>query len=305
MLNEYAITDKNTFFNAIISIITVLGSIVTSLIMGFIITAYMVYEKEEENVNDNNVFDEEEEAKEAKIKYYNQYFDELNNLENIDFTIEKLEILRLKTIKEETPEGKVIMTYNSDTESFWYYSDTKTISYKLLDTVARLFAITYNCKSICINYKEEIEKSKEKNRKQKELAEQKELEEQEKLDDDEQKDSEQEKLDKPKEKSIFVKFKNYNTGAITQNKTQPQKQNQKNSTTTSKKEYYIMAEKSNQFKYKGKIEDFNKYNCININNNDNDNNEGDAVVPNNDNNNKLNYALFKTKYKENIKNIEK
>ena len=40
---------------------------------------------------------------------------------NIDFN---------KNIKDETPMGNVIMTYNHETESFWYYCDNKSLTYK-------------------------------------------------------------------------------------------------------------------------------------------------------------------------------
>ena len=126
---------------------TVFGALTSGIVLGFTLVSYMVYDKtdkyEEENDQEN---DEEDE-------YCFKFFDELENLPERHLEKEELEELRLKTLEEETPEGKIIMSYNSDTESFWYYADSTIIPYSSLDTVARLYAVTYNCKNICVNYK--------------------------------------------------------------------------------------------------------------------------------------------------------
>ena len=47
---------------------------------------------------------------------------------------------------------KIIMTYNNETESFWYYTDYSTkILYPVLDMVARKFVITYDCKDLYVS----------------------------------------------------------------------------------------------------------------------------------------------------------
>ena len=43
----------------------------------------------------------------------------------------------------------MIMFYNSNTESFWYYSDNKNISNRTLDAMARNYSVTHNCKQVC------------------------------------------------------------------------------------------------------------------------------------------------------------
>jgi hypothetical protein len=197
---------------------TVLGAITSGLVLGFTVVSYMVYDKEYKCEED----DEEEEE-----EYCFKFFDELENLPERELEKEELEELRLKTLEEETPEGNIIMSYNSDTESFWYYADSTSIPYSSLDAVARLYAVTYNCKSICVNYKEEWEKGKEKVIKEKEL-------------DIKRREEEQ---DKPKPKSIFAKFKGYN---------------KKQGADDEKKKYYIITERANKFKYKGKISEFIK-----------------------------------------------
>jgi len=98
--------------------------------------------------------------------YYNDienyklaFFDEYNNLQEIDHTADFLKELGDNYIKEETPMGDIYMTYNVEYHSFWYFADRRSIPYGVLDTVARKFAIENNCKSICINYKNEYDKA--------------------------------------------------------------------------------------------------------------------------------------------------
>ena len=98
----------------------------------------------------------EEEEKEEELHYRMKYFQELDELEDRKMTKKELEDLAKKTIHESTPEGDVIMTYSSDTETFWYYADKKSIPYWVLDTVGRRDAINNKCKCVCVNYQEEF-----------------------------------------------------------------------------------------------------------------------------------------------------
>ena len=194
---------------------TVFGALTSGIALGFTLVSYMVYDKEYKYEEDD----------ESENQYCYKYFDELECLPERELEKEELEELRLKPLEEETPEGKVIMSYNNNTESFWYYADSTSIPYSSLDAVARLYAVTYNCKSICVNYKEEWERGKEKVIKEKELDLKKREEEQ----------------NKPKPKSVFAKFKGYN---------------KKNG--DGEKKYYIITERANRFKYKGKISEIIK-----------------------------------------------
>ena len=204
-----------TLLDILSSFFTVVTSILTGAAVGFVIVSYIVYDK------DADKEDETDDEYEGEEKYQFQFFNELENLPEREMTKEELEELRLKTVEEETPEGKIIMTYNSDTESFWYYADSTTVPYSTLDTVARVFSIKYNCKSICVNYREEWLKGK-KNA----------------VNEKEKREKEKNKPKEPKEKSIFANFKSYN---------------KKHGGDDVKKVYYIITEKSNKFKYKGKL----------------------------------------------------
>jgi hypothetical protein len=219
---------------------TVFGALTSGIVLGFTVVSYMVYDKD---------YKYEEDEDEGEEEYCFKFFDELESLPERELAKQELEELRLNTIEEETPEGKVIMSYNSDTESFWYYADSKSIPYSSLDAVARLYAVTYNCKNICVNYKEEWERGKERANKEKES---------------DLKRREEEK-DKPKPKSIFAKFKGYN---------------KKQGADDEKKKYYIITEKANKFKYKGKISE-----CIKKENaNDNNPNANDNSIENSNSN---------------------
>jgi hypothetical protein len=174
----------------------------------------------------------EEEEKEEELHYRMKYFQELDELEDRKMTKKELKDLAKETIHESTPEGDVIMSYSSDTETFWYYADTKSIQYWVLDTVARMYTIKNNCKSVCVNYQEEFKKGKDKTLSQKEIDEQK---EEEKKDEDEKKE---------KEKSVFANFKSYNKGRGNESKEKKLKK------------YHIMTEVSNRFTYKGRLSDY-------------------------------------------------
>jgi hypothetical protein len=207
-----------TLYDMLTTFFTVFGALTSGIVLGFTLVSYMAYDK-------NDKYEEENDEDADQDEYCFKFFDELENLPERHLEKEELEELRLKTLEEETPEGKVIMSYNSDTESFWYYADSTIIPYSSLDAVARLYAITYNCKSICVNYKEEWEKGKERAIKEKEL--------------DIKRREEEE--DKPKPKSIFANFKGYN---------------KKHGSDDDNKKYYIMTERANTFKYKGKMTEF-------------------------------------------------
>ena len=165
-------------------------------------------------------------------EYKKKYIEEFSSLEEKDHSNDFLNSLKDKFIHEETPMGDIIMTYNIDYHSFWYYADRKSIPYGILDAVARKLAIEHDCKSICINYSEEYEKAKEKL-----------------IEDKQQQENEQENEQDKNKKSVFATFKSYN-------KTKK--------VNTERK--HIIVEKANRFTCKGNtvelsnIQDENKKN---------------------------------------------
>lgn len=167
------------------------------------------------------------EKNEKETIYEQKYLKELENLEEKELSETELNELKNKPICEKTPEGNIIMFYNIDTETYWYYTDIRNVSYKTLDAVARCYAVTYNVKQICINYKEVWEKSKA------EALAQQEKDKEEPIKDEQPKNV----------PSVFAKFKDYNI-----------KKNQNRS--IKRRRYRIMTDTSNRFSYKGKLKDF-------------------------------------------------
>jgi len=275
---EYIVNnnDNNTFMNLLNLLFTIMWSTLTGATIGFAIVSYIFDYNNENNqvVEEENEGEGEEEEENENDKYYQ----ELSDLQERILSTEELENLRLNVIEEEMSNGKVIMTYNSDNETFWYYTDYKSVPYAVLDKIARLFAITYNCKSVCVNSKEELEKAEKKY--EEKMVRQ---EEQQRLKD--------EKDDKPKEKSVFASFKNYNTTDTKNNTNNNTNNNTKNNTrnntrnnTKNNTKNNIIPEKSNRFNYKGSLEDYIK--CNQSNNIYNHNSDGTL---------KMDYAAFKKK----------
>lgn len=73
------------------------------------------------------------------ILYVNKYKDKFQLLES------NLPTKPNNILMEQTPNGNVIMFYD---KSFNFYAD-KTIPTRFLETVARKYALTFKCKSIC------------------------------------------------------------------------------------------------------------------------------------------------------------
>lgn len=158
-------------------------------------------------------------------KYSLSYYDEFEELEDIDYDKDFYISLQNIYVNDITPLGNIIMTYNHEYESFWYYAKRRDIPYAILDAVAQKFSIENNCKSICVNYKDEYFKGKDS------------LENAEsnmKSNMDNIKSNEENK-----KKSVFVTPKPYNMIS----KKEPEKK-------------YILTEKANRFTFKGFLDDW-------------------------------------------------
>ena len=153
---------------------------------------------------------------------------------------EDLVSLKENFIEENTPRGIIYMAYDNSIESYIYYSKTKDIPYKYLETVARKYVIDNKCLNIYVDYKEEyiqgLNKYKQRLQERKEFLEKKKKEQEQK---------EHEDNVENKKKNIFANFKSYNK----------QDKSTKNNTDTSTKEY-ILTENSNHYKYKGNLYDY-------------------------------------------------
>jgi hypothetical protein len=92
------------------------------------------------------------------VKYYEEFI-ELS--ENCMSDLDKKQLASIY-IKDVTDDGEtIIMNYESEYEAFHYWGDSN-ISFNTLNSLAQLYAIENNCKAVCIDYTEEIEKANNK-----------------------------------------------------------------------------------------------------------------------------------------------
>lgn len=210
------------------------GAVFGGIFLSAIIVSYFNYDDKtkyepemsiDEEVKEAEYKKKAREVKQKKTEFGKKWFDELDSLEERELTNEELVELRYKSIQEETPEGTIIMFYNSDTESFWYYSDNKNISNRTLDALARLYTIENNCKQVCVNHKKEIENV------QKKLCD---MIIAKSNDNDDKKDTSTDDID-----DVFVKPKISKKNLI-------------------KRHHRVIVERVNRFSYKGKICAFKK-----------------------------------------------
>ena len=226
--------------------------------------------------NPSDFYDFNEEELKCKNKLI-ELEDELKNLIifpcDSEFEIQAHDAvisLRRKRLKnsfvmEKTPIGNVIMTYNSEIESFVYYSDN-TMPYRFLEVVARKYVIINNCKNVYIDMNEVLKESEELLKKKKERK---------LLEEEERKKEEQQKMANAtatgtiggsgsgsgsggNKKDVFAKFKSYNTnnskavaGAA------PSKNSVSNTNTNnSNSDDLLLKERSNRYTCEGKIINF-------------------------------------------------
>ncbi len=193
---------------------------------------------EDDDNNDDDDDDDDDDDAAVKIPetaFENRYFTEYDNLEEKDLTDKFVKDLTLNVIREETPKGEVLMYYSHEHESFIYYSKTKEIPYKYLETLARKYVIIYDCKRIYIDIRKEYEKGLNK---YKEMKENNTPEGGTGGTGGEGGGGGNEK----KKKQLFVSFKTYNRKGEVNIK--------------QKDKIYILREKANRYSYRGKIEEY-------------------------------------------------
>ena len=260
-------------------------SIISGLSIGTFIVAQFMYPSWQKinsayeiNCEDDDEDEEDYELEDDEEDYTQKYMEEFKALPSRSLSLDEIKDLKTKTVEEfvkiegitadaDAAEGadansdeekedcddevekedlkKIIMTYNNETESFWYYTDYSTkILYPILDMVARKFVITYDCKDLYVSLAPTdiltsalvatVEEVKSVAPADAALA------------PADAAVSPAVKEEVPVVKSIFAKFKMYNSepAVITKNNTSP--------TTTTPH----IIKKTNQFKYKGKLKDF-------------------------------------------------
>jgi hypothetical protein len=221
---------KNNFFClfSVLSSGMLLGCLMMELFMYRLREKERLYESEYEDSEEDDT--EEDDTEE---NYTDKYYEEFEALAMRELTAAELLDLNKKIVREQIAENvEVILTFDKETDTFWYYTNQlKEVSYDILETVARKFAIEYDCKQICLQAAEEEPKQAQEESKQ--------AQEESKQAQEESKQAQEEPVGKP---SVFAKFKNYNTGG---------KGSTPNFTSVVK-----VIEQMNHFRYRGKILDY-------------------------------------------------
>jgi hypothetical protein len=167
----------------------------------------------------------------------------------------KLDAFINNYILENTPMGNIYMRYNNDKGSFEYFSNN-TIPYRYLEPVGRKYVMTYWCKPIFVDIKEELQKAELKYNEDVKNAKTKEP-------------MTQTGIKNQNQKSVFAKMKNYNQ--TTQPQPQANNTKMKNRSannilppqikanlqpinTNSEKQY--LKEKANRYTWEGRLSDF-------------------------------------------------
>ncbi len=139
------------------------------------------------------------------------------------------EICEKNFVFDKTPDDMVVMKYNIKDETFWYWSDKKTIQYKNLETVARKYISWFKCKNIYIDRKTTLENDKKEQKKKEEEEE------------ETKKKLEEWKTEKDKkDEDVFAKLK------------KPQEKRNKS-------KEIIAPSKANKYLHKGKLDDMSLF----------------------------------------------
>ena len=157
-------TTMHTFTEANFFISMISGMV--SILPFWLGIGFMMYKHQEEKNTSCDSEDEDEEEKEEK------YMEEFKALADLEINFSELEnkmvreTIDRETVGSSTDENiksfDIILTYDKETETFWYYTDIlKEVSYDILETVARKFVIEHNCKRLYVQKVEEKEESEE------------------------------------------------------------------------------------------------------------------------------------------------
>jgi hypothetical protein len=155
---------------------------------------------------------------------------------------------RLNTcfVMDMTPVGNVVMYYNTEKETFEYYSD-HTVPYRFLETLCRKYVMTYKCTELYIDMQEQLKEYGEK------------LERYEEKKEEEKKEEEKKEEEKKEiKKNVFANFKSYNkeAGSGRVNNAPFPKNYTTNVPNTDKEKKIILKEKSNHYTCVGRFSNF-------------------------------------------------
>lgn len=192
-----------------------------------------------EEVTMEQVKEWEEKATQLRARFYepdglSQVLQEASDRAKKEIVADRLSSLQHSFVMEKTPQGNVLMLYDAERSSFQYYADA-TIPYRYLEVVARKYVKSFQCRPLYVDMEEELhlvetkDKNKEQEAKQSHLAQEK--------------------------KSVFAKFKQYNTeGRSVRSMAPPPKNNIPKSTKEAEK--ILLKDRANRYTYVGKMANF-------------------------------------------------
>lgn len=193
------------------------GVFISGSAIAIAVSARLLFKEIKKEYNNLYGYDSDDEEY-FDSKYLKEYLEMSSDKEE---SKSKLDDLKNKVVSEYSPNGLVILGYDNDKQSFYYYSDSKNIDYSYLEVIARKFVVTNNCKDILINSREEFYKALNK---------------------------EVKKQSSPEEESTNNVFANLKT-------TEKTKITVDNNLKIKDKEIPI-PENSNKYIYKGKLDDY-------------------------------------------------
>ena len=181
MFNTTTIPTQSATNNSFFYLFSVLS--MGMILGGSMIELFLYRLREKERLYES---EESEEDTDSEEKYTDRYHEEFEALAMRELTTDELLGLNTKIVREQVAENvEVILTFDKETDTFWYYTNQlKEVSYDILETLARKFAIEYDCKKIC--WQEEPAQAQEPTQAQEEAP--------------------------VGKSSVFAKFKKYNTG---------------------------------------------------------------------------------------------
>ena len=139
---NYNIMDYNIreYGNAVVISFEVVFSLFFTL---FFISKFIYYPMIQDFINsyDPDIYDYD--------TFLLKYFEEFDNLEIKDLSIEYMKKLKSKFVKQNTKHGEILLNYDYNNSGFNYYAKTaNSIPFEYLEVVARIYVVKYDCKKL-------------------------------------------------------------------------------------------------------------------------------------------------------------
>ena len=193
-------------------------------------------------------------------KFEDQYLLEWDEMEDVEPSKDDLDGLAKSFLDSKTPHGPVMMCYSSEDSSFDYWTDCKAVvTFAELEAVAREYSFTRGVKRIFVDVDEELERAQEKldakKAAEKEAAEkeaaEKEAAEKEAAEKDKSPGNKTNSA-KKQNKNVFANLKSYNKSSG------PSSSGTAAPATKKLDENVIVPERSNRFRFKGSMSEWQK-----------------------------------------------